>query len=85
MTELLSRAGVTVGGEAAHDIEVHDPRFFARVLRDGALGMGESYMDGWWDSPAPDQMLERIVRGEARARGEGPILGWRPRRWRRGS
>lgn len=30
-------------------IAVHDWRVFPRVLRDGSLGLGESYMDGWWD------------------------------------
>jgi cyclopropane-fatty-acyl-phospholipid synthase len=64
VVELLSRAGVTVGGDAAHDVEVRDRRFYARLLRDGALGMGESYMEGWWDSPALDQMLVRIVRAK---------------------
>jgi cyclopropane-fatty-acyl-phospholipid synthase len=28
---------------------VHDPRFYARVLRDADVGLGESYMDGWWE------------------------------------
>jgi cyclopropane-fatty-acyl-phospholipid synthase len=60
--DLLARAGIAVGGSAPHDIQVHDERFYARLLRDGALGMGESYMDGWWDSPALDQLLDRIVR-----------------------
>jgi cyclopropane-fatty-acyl-phospholipid synthase len=30
-------------------IEVHRERFFARVLSDGNLGLGESYMDGDWE------------------------------------
>lgn len=62
VVDLLSRAGVTVGGDAPYDIQVHDRRFYARLLRDGALGIGESYMEGWWEAEAVDQMLERIVR-----------------------
>jgi len=58
--ELLDKAGIEVNGSASHDIVVHDPRFFARVARDGALGLGESYVDGWWDSPAVDEMITRI-------------------------
>jgi len=30
--------------------------------RDGSLGLGESYMDGWWGCPAIDQMIARIHR-----------------------
>ncbi|HET6146091.1 MAG TPA: cyclopropane fatty acyl phospholipid synthase [Polyangia bacterium] len=61
MRELLGRAGVTVDGDAPWDIQIHDPRVYARVLRDGTLAVGESYVDGWWDSPALDQMLTRVV------------------------
>jgi cyclopropane-fatty-acyl-phospholipid synthase len=31
------------------------------LLRDGTLGLGESYMDGWWDAPALDQFLFRLI------------------------
>jgi len=58
--ELLEKAGIEIGGSASHDIVVNDTRFFARVVRDGALGLGESYMDGWWDSPAVDELITRI-------------------------
>ena len=60
--ELLERAGIEVGGPAAHDLVVRDRRFYARVARDGALGLGESYVEGWWDSPAVDQMITRLHR-----------------------
>lgn len=62
ISELLRRAEITVGGDKPWDIKVHDERLFARVLRDGTLGVGESYMDGWWDCQAIDQMFERIIR-----------------------
>jgi cyclopropane-fatty-acyl-phospholipid synthase len=32
------------------------------VLRDGTLGAGETYMEGWWDSPALDQTIDRLQR-----------------------
>ena len=62
LRELVGRAGVTVGGDAPWDLQVHDERLYARVLRDGTMGVGEAYVDGWWDSPELDQMLERIIR-----------------------
>lgn len=57
---LLARAGVEIGGRAPHDIVVNDRRFFERVARDGALGLGTAYVDGWWDSPAVDEMITRL-------------------------
>lgn len=58
---LLAKADVAVGGNNAWDITVHDERFYARVLAQGSLGLGESYMDGWWDSPALDEMITRVL------------------------
>lgn len=60
--QLFGLAGVRVGGPGPGDIHVHDDRFYDRLLRDASIGMGESYMDGWWDTDALDVLLERILR-----------------------
>lgn len=31
------------------NLHVNHPLFFDRLLKDGSLGLGESYLDGWWD------------------------------------
>ena len=46
---VLDAADVKVNGDRPWDIRVHDAGFFDRVVGDGTLGLGESYMDGWWD------------------------------------
>ncbi|HNN93002.1 hypothetical protein [Haliangium sp. UPWRP_2] len=43
---ILSPIDVEIGGNRPWDIQVHDPRFYRRVLLEGALGLGESYMEG---------------------------------------
>jgi cyclopropane-fatty-acyl-phospholipid synthase len=60
--DLLARADVQVGGSRPWDLQVHDERLWARLLRDGTLGAGESYVDGWWDTPALDQFIDHILR-----------------------
>lgn len=57
--QLLATAGVTVNGSQEWDIAVHHPGFYARVMREGSLGLGESYMDGWWDCPRLDLFFQR--------------------------
>ena len=42
------------------DIEVHDERFYNRVLSQGSMGLGEAYMDGWWDCAHIDQLIDRV-------------------------
>ena len=59
---LLSSAGVSVNGPGDTDIQVKHPDFYKRVLRDGALGFGESYMDGWWDVKEMDELMYLILR-----------------------
>ena len=58
---LLQEAGVRIGGTQPQDIQVHDPRFFARVMAHGSLGLGESYMDGWWDANVLDDFLVHLM------------------------
>ncbi len=59
--DLLQLAGITIDGGSNVDPVVHDDRFFARVFAHGSLGMGESYMDGWWDVDDLSGMLTRIL------------------------
>ncbi|CAI2468908.1 cyclopropane fatty acyl phospholipid synthase [Serratia grimesii] len=59
--ELLSAAGITINGSRACDIKVHNPALFKRILQEGSLGFGESYMDGWWDCERLDGLFTRIL------------------------
>jgi cyclopropane-fatty-acyl-phospholipid synthase len=56
--ELFGLAGIQFGD----DIRVHDERFYDRLVRDASIGLGESYMDGWWDSDALDVLIEKVLR-----------------------
>lgn len=61
--ELLSLVGIAVNGPNPWDITVHDDRFYLRVLREKNLGLGESYMEGWWDCPDLSEFMYRILKG----------------------
>jgi len=61
---LLSLAGIEVNGKNPWDIQVNDERFYKRVVTEVELGLGESYMDGWWDVEKLDEMIYRIVRAD---------------------
>jgi len=59
--ELVSFAGIVINGSNPWDIRVKDERFYGRVMRDGSLGLGESYMDGWWESDQLDETICKIL------------------------
>ncbi len=58
---LLAECGVAIDGPAAHDIRVRREDFYARVLAEGSLGLGESYMDGWWDTDDLEEFVYRLL------------------------
>lgn len=60
----LAFADVRIDGDREWDITVNNDQFYPRVLRHGSLGLGESYVDGWWDCPALDQLFSRILGAE---------------------
>lgn len=62
--KMLSKAGVTINGDQPWDIRVLDPQFYERLLADGTLGAGESYVDGWWDCPRLDEMFHKVLRAK---------------------
>ncbi len=62
--ELLSLAEIEVNGRNPWDIQIYDNRFYKRVIKEVELGLGESYMDGWWDVEKLDEMIFRIVRAD---------------------
>lgn len=74
--QLLSLADVHLEGDRPWDPHVHDERFHARVLAQGSLGLGESYMDGWWTVPSLDGFLYRLLTAELdrKVRGWGALL-----------
>jgi cyclopropane-fatty-acyl-phospholipid synthase len=73
VSSLLAECGIEIDGPKPTDIQVHDERFFARVLAQGSLGLGESYMDGWWDARDVDGFIHRLLL----ARLDRRIFTWR--------
>ncbi|PWC14108.1 cyclopropane fatty acyl phospholipid synthase [Brenneria roseae subsp. americana] len=60
--DMLTQSGITINGSEPWDIHVNHSLFFKRVLQQGSIGLGESYMDGWWDCDRLDIFFHRILR-----------------------
>ena len=59
--ELLNSADVEIDGNRSWDIQVHNEKFFQRVLSSGNLGLGESYMGGLWDCDKIDILIDKVL------------------------
>ena len=60
--EILSLAGIEVNGPNPWDIQVRNNNFYERALTETELGIGESYMDGWWECEKIDELIFRVIR-----------------------
>lgn len=59
--EILSLADIKINGDRPWDIQVRNDKFYQRVLTEGSLGLGESYVDGWWNCEKLDEFINRIL------------------------
>jgi cyclopropane-fatty-acyl-phospholipid synthase len=64
--KMLAGTDVRINGDRPWDIKVHDERLYDRILAKGTLGLGESYMDGWWDCEKLDEMIYRMLKARLR-------------------
>lgn len=71
---LFAAADVRLDGDRPWDLRVADDRFYDRAVRDGTLGVGESYMLRWWDCDDLDELLYRAFRAQLDERFR---LGWK--------
>jgi cyclopropane-fatty-acyl-phospholipid synthase len=75
--ELLDSAEIKVDGENPWDMHVNEERLYDRILRDASLGLGESYMDGWWDCESIDSFIDRVLRANLREKVENNLrIAW---------
>ncbi len=70
--KMLAEADIRVNGSRPWDIQVHDERWYKRLWSEKILGLGESYMDGWWDCERLDAMIHRLLSSglEKKVRGD---------------
>ncbi|PZQ47905.1 MAG: SAM-dependent methyltransferase [Rhodovulum sulfidophilum] len=62
------------GGEGpTARLDVRDPELFARVAREGELGFCEAYMDGWWDTPDLQVLLDVLLSSKNWVRRNHPL------------
>lgn len=59
--ELLGEADIRIGGDRPWDIAINHPKAAELILARGSIGLGESYMKGWWDCQQLDEFIARLL------------------------
>ena len=57
----LAEVDVKLGGKRPWDLRIHNPKTYIRIARQGSLGIGETFMDGWWECDDLVEMLARAL------------------------
>lgn len=58
---LFADAGISINGSKPWDLQIYNEKFYPRVLNYLDLGLGEAYMDSWFDCSKIDDFFYRII------------------------
>lgn len=61
LASVLEKADIKLNGDRPWDVRVHNDALYGRVFRNGTLGIGEAYMEGWWDCDQLDVMFYKVI------------------------
>ena len=59
--KLLDLADIKINGKRPWDIQIKNEDVYSRVFKNGSVGLGEAYMDGWWDAKELDTFFYKLL------------------------
>jgi cyclopropane-fatty-acyl-phospholipid synthase len=76
ITDLWACADIQVNGDRPWDIRVNNPDVYRRIVAQGTLGLGEAYVDGWWDCDQLDESFAKAMSAklEHKLRFNWPVM-----------
>jgi len=76
LQNLIDGSGITINGNNPWDMKVHNPNTYKRILSNCSLGLGESYMEGWWEAESLDQFFEKLYLAKLNQKAKNPGFLW---------
>ena len=77
IASVLAKADIVINGDRPWDVQVHNENLYQRVISQGSLGLGEAYVEGWWDCPQLDELFAKILRARLQDRvGNNNLASW---------
>lgn len=58
---ILKNAEIKINGPDDFDIQIKNNKFYGKVLLQGSMGLGESYMQGWWECKKLDEFFYKLL------------------------
>lgn len=60
--KLFAKADIEINGDKPWDMQVRNPKLWSALLFKGSLGLGEAYMQGWYEVEDLSEFFYRIAR-----------------------
>ncbi len=70
---VMAAADIRIDGDAPWDMRVLNDNFYPRLLAEGSIGLGDAYVEGWWECPLLDEFFNRILR----SRLDEAVMTWK--------
>jgi len=77
----LEGTDITLTGNDPWDMRVYNSNLYKRLLLQGYLGLGEAYMDGWWDCDQLDELFNKFCSAQIKSRIRLDPLSIKHRLW----
>jgi len=61
LSQICDECGVTINGPEPADPQIYNWDVARRMFTYGSIGLGEAYMEGWWDCDALDELATRML------------------------
>ena len=68
LEKLLEGTDIIFNGDKPSDICVYNSNLYEKILNQGTLGLGEAYMDEWWDSSRLDELFNKFCSAQVKSR-----------------
>ncbi len=68
LEKLLEGTDIVFNGNKPSDIHVYNSNLYERILTEGTLGLGEAYMDEWWDCSQLDELFNKFCSAQVKSR-----------------
>ena len=59
---LLAKTDIELNGDRPWDIQITNENTYSEIVLRGSIGLGQTYMRGWWDCKQLDEFFYRLLR-----------------------
>ena len=76
LEKIIEKSGIVINGGESWDPQIKNLGTYKRILSQGPLGLGESYVDGWWDVKRLDEFFYGLLTANLEINSESSFFNF---------